>query len=199
MAVPRIGDTIECMTGSPYGVTPGGTWPGPPAGPPPPWPPAALKQSRAPVIISLVVALIAVAVAIGAWFRPGPEVAAPKEVTPQYSDQQVADAKKAMCSVYDKIYAAITYSGGQRSDDPTLQKIISVNTRLATHVNSDYIRQMLAQNPATSPDLVSAFRDMTSAYDEIVLAQLANAPKEQLQSTNKKLDAADTTVYQACK
>jgi hypothetical protein len=191
------------MTDSPYGVTPGGAWPppGPPAGPPPVWPPVAPKQSRAPVIISLVVGFVAVAVAIGAWFRPSAHEApaAPSDTTPQYSDQQVADAKKAMCSAYDKIYNALKGAGSQTSDDPTLKFIIAVNIRLATVANSNYLTKALAENPATPTDLANTFRDMTSAYDELVLAQLANAPKEDLDPLNAKLDNADSAAYQACK
>lgn len=201
MAVMKMGDTIERMTDSPYGVTPGGTWPppGPLAGPPPVWPPPAPKQSRAPVIISLVVALIAVAVAIGAWFRPAREASPPPDSTPQYSTQQVADATKAMCAAYDKIYAALSGAGGQSSSDPNVQLTIAVNTRLATHVNSDYLRQVLAQNPATPPALVDTFREMAAAYDEIVLAQLGGAQTADLGAPNAKLEDADEKAAKACK
>jgi hypothetical protein len=142
---------------------------------------------------------IAIAIAVGSWFRPASGEAAPSpEPAQQYSDQQVAEAATNMCAVYDKIYAAITNAGGQNSDDPTMKFVIAVDIRLATHVNSDYIRQMLGQNAATPPDLAHAFREMRSAYDEINLAQLANAPKEQLESASAKLDSADATVYESC-
>ena len=189
------------MSNPPYGSAPGGQWPqpGPPAGQPPAWSAAPPKQSRGPIIISLLVALIAVVVAIGAWFKPPAESSAPENSTPKYSDEQVAAAKKTMCSAYDKVYAALSGAGGQSSNDPNVQLTIAVNTRLAAHVNSEYIRQSLIQNPATPSDLAESFGKMASAYDDIVLAQLAGAQSADLEPFNTKLDAAASDVTKACK
>jgi hypothetical protein len=189
------------MTNPPYGPTPGGQWPQPgsPAGQPSAWPAVPPKQSRGPVIISLVVAVIAMAVAVAAWFRPAPDPPAAADSSPKYSAQEVTEADRAMCAAYDKVYAALAGSGGQSSTDPNIQLVIALNTRLATHVNSDYLRQALAQNPATTPDLAGTFRKMASAYDEIVLGQLAGSQTADLQQFNDQLDAADTEAKKACK
>jgi hypothetical protein len=189
------------MTDSPYGVTPGGAWPppGPPAGPPPAWRPPAPKQSRALVIISLTIGLIAIAVAIGSWFRPSPHPALPTDPTPRYSDQQIADAKTAVCAVRDKAFNALKGSGGQHSDDPMSAFIITVNTRLAIHVSSDDLTQALHDNPATPPELTTLIGNLASVYERMVLAQLAGAPSSELDSLNSDLDSADTKAVEACK
>ncbi|MCV7228293.1 hypothetical protein [Mycolicibacterium komossense] len=87
--------------------------------------------------------VIAIAPGVVALLRPAAQAAAPAEIAPQHSEQQVADAKKAVCEAYDKAYAALAGSDGQSSTDPNVQLIIALNTRLATHVNSDYLRQAL--------------------------------------------------------
>jgi hypothetical protein len=191
------------MTDSHYGVTPGGAWPppGPPAGPLSSWSPPVPKQSRAPVIISLVVALIAIAVAIGAWFKPSDRDAAtpPSDPTPQYSDQQIADAKKAVCGAHDLVYRATTYSGTQKSDDPALQLIIAVNIRLTSSLSAQYFQTKLDQYPATPPDLAAAMRELVATNQEMALLQIANASKDELEPIYQSFDAADARVIQACK
>jgi hypothetical protein len=196
-----MGDTIGCMTDSPYGVTPGGAWPppGPPVGAPPVWPPAPAKQSRAPITISLVVALIAIAVAIGAWFKPANEAPPSADTAPKFSDQQTADAKKALCSARNKAFEALKGSGGQHSDDPTSAFIITVNTRLAIHESTDYLRHTRDVNQAAPPDLAANIEDLASVYEDMLLAQLASAPTDQLNALNTKLDAADIKIVEACK
>jgi hypothetical protein len=185
------------MTDSPYGVTPGGTWP--PPGPPATWPTPASKQSRAPVIISLVVALIAIAVAIGAWFRPTPETPAPADAAQQFSDQQVAEAKKAVCAAHDLVNRASMGSGIQKSDDPTMQWVIAVNVRLAGSLSAQYLQTKIDQFPATPADLKAAVQQLITSNQDIALLQIANAPKEEVQSFYPTLDSADSKVNETCK
>lgn len=189
------------MTNPPYGPTPGGQWPppGPPAGPPPAWPSAAPKQSRTPVIVSLVIAVVAIAVALGAWFRPTDETPPDTKATPQFTDQQVSDAKNATCSAYDKAFKAVTTAGGQISDDPSSKFIISVNVRLATQVASSYLTKTITQNPATPVDLATNIRDISSIWEDIVLAQLAGSQNDELAPVYDKLEAANSKIKLACK
>lgn len=94
-------------------------------------------------------------------------------MAPQYSEQQVADAKKAVCEAYNKALVAVAGAGKQKSPDHGLQLIDVVNARLAFDVATDYFRSQLSENPATSPDLEAALRNLSSPYDELVLAQIA--------------------------
>jgi hypothetical protein len=191
------------MTDSPYGVTPGGAWPPPasPQGPPPAWPPAAPKQSPVPIAISLVVAITAIAVAVGAWFKPSPEPRVPAVETPQFSNQQVADAKGAVCGAYQKSKKAITAAATQSSSDPTVSFVIAVNTRLATQFSSRYMTAILANNPAAPTDVSTGVDSIASAWDEMVLTQLGGATGDDpsLQPLFAKIDSADAEIEQACK
>jgi hypothetical protein len=189
------------MTNPPYGDAPGGQWPppGPPAGGPTPWPVAAPKQSRTPIIISLVVAFVAVALAIGAWFRPAPDSPTPLDASPKYSEQQVSDARKNVCSAYNDVYKATSGAGGQRSDDPTLKFVISINARLASQFSSSYLSRTLDDNRAAPPSLIESVRNLVSAYDAIVVGQLAGSSDDEIQPAYDKLDSAGKDLAQACK
>jgi hypothetical protein len=189
------------MTASPYGNTPGGQWPptGSPQGPPPGWPTSAPKQGRAPTIISLVVALVAIALAIGAWFRPAPQVPTPADNSPHYSDLQIAEAKKALCAAEDLVNRATTYAGNQKSDDPTQQLAIAVNVRLTGSLSAQYFQTKLTQYPATPKDLTTGLQELILANQDIALLQIANASKDEFDSSYQAYDAAQSKVTEACK
>ena len=87
-----------------------------------------------PTIIAIVIAVIAVAVAIGAWFRPPPkpEIAAAKT----YSEQEVTDAKQKICDAFATVQSTLEASSNQAPPDPNdvMQKFtLSVNGRLASY------------------------------------------------------------------
>jgi hypothetical protein len=187
------------MTGSPYGVTPGGTWP-PPAGPPPLGPPPAPKQSRTLVIISLAVAVIAIAVAIGSWFRPTTDESPPAaDPTPQYSEQKIAEAKGAICEAHEFVNRATQTAGSQTSDDPSLRASISLNIRIGSTLSANYLLAKLDQYPATPAELADSARALAMAYQETTLSHLSDAPESELNNVYERLDSTDAKVIQACK
>jgi hypothetical protein len=147
----------------------------------------------------LVIALIAVAVAIGSWFRPAPETSAPTVSSPQHSDEQIADAKKALCAAHDLVTRATQAAGSQTSDDPTVKFLFAVNGRVGAINSADYFLATLDQYPATAQDLATAVRATALAYQETNLLHLANAPKEEIDAVYAKLDSADAKFVEACK
>jgi hypothetical protein len=151
------------------------------------------------VIISLVVALIAVAIAVAAWFRPTDDVSTSPTTKPQQFDsQETAAADKALCDSYHKMFRSVNGAGGQTSDDPLLQQIYAINIRLATDVASNYMLASLRDNPAGSAELASEVRDLANSYNDVLMAQLANAPKSELDPLYSKIDDADAKLVKAC-
>jgi hypothetical protein len=147
-----------------------------------------------------VIALIAVAVAIGAWFRPaGHQASPPIDPAAQYSDQQIGIAKTAMCAAYSESVKAVAGAAGRKNDDPNAQFTNIVNTRLAFHLTTDYFESQLNDNPATPPELKTAFKNLISAYNKLLLAQIAEAPQDQIDAASAKSDAADRAVVDSCK
>jgi hypothetical protein len=143
--------------------------------------------------------VIAIALGVVALLRPAAQAAAPAEVAPQYSEQQVADAKKTVCSDYDKVFKAVTATGAQRSDDPNLKFVISLDVRLATQFGSNFLRNSLADNPASPSDVADAVRDLISTWDKIILAQIGGAQESELTPSYAELDSAGDKIRQVCK
>src|ERR1700758_5638055 len=80
----------------------------PPAPSPPPSPPGAPpRPSRWPMLTFLVIALAAMAVAIGSWFRPLPSTKSSAPPAPTYTDQQVTAAKANVCTTFEKVHNAV--------------------------------------------------------------------------------------------
>ena len=177
------------MSQAPYGPTPA-AWPtqGPPPGGGP---------SRLPTIIAIVIALIAVAVAVGAWFRPAPkaETAAPKV----YSEQETADAKKAVCDAFEKTEQALNVNSQRAGTNPTDDLAVIANTRIAIHGAGTYLTQVLNSSPAAPSQLATSIRDLASRYQTMPLDQISGAEQAQLQSDYDSADSTVAKVAQECR
>ncbi|AQA03651.1 hypothetical protein BVC93_15885 [Mycobacterium sp. MS1601] len=149
--------------------------------------------------MSLAVAVIAMLAAAGAWLRPLPDVGVQQSASaPEYTSQEQQEATEAICDTYRKTSKALTTAGGRTSDDPNAKFIIAVNTRLTLLANSSFLRQTLTEYPALPADKARIFREMASAYEDILLGQLADAPTESFQEANGNLDAADAEAAEVC-
>lgn len=179
------------MTNPPYYGPPQPAW-GPPPSPAP-------KPSRVPMIVAFVGIFIAIALGVVALLRPAAQAAAPADVVPQYSEQQVAEAKKAVCGAHDLVNRATQTAGRQSSDDPTQKFVIAVNIRVGSIASSSYLLNTLAQYPATAPSLATALRETALVYQEATLLQLALAPKNETDIVYSKLNTADAKVVDECK
>jgi hypothetical protein len=149
-----------------------------------------------PTIIAIVIAVIAIAVAIGAWFRPIPKPETPAAKT--YSEQEVADAKKALCDAYNQVKSSVNTAGGKSGDNPTETFIVAVNIRLAFATSSNYLTEKVDSNPAAPKDLADALRNLGSKYREIVMEQLADKSADDVNPVAKSADEEIAKIKQAC-
>jgi hypothetical protein len=70
--------------------------------------------SRSLLIASLTIALLALGVAIGSWFRPMPNSKPPPAPSPpNFTDQQIADAKAKVCATYENVHQAVLVNTGR--------------------------------------------------------------------------------------
>jgi len=148
------------------------------------------------VIVAIVVALLALALAAASWFRPTHEAA---PATPQYSQQQVADAKKNLCDAYDSMYRALERAGTTTSDDPNQKYMIALNTRLAFNTSADRLLTEVNENPAGPADLVDATRRLAISYQKLILVRTAEAPQPDLDAVYEEINSSETAVKTACK
>lgn len=153
-----------------------------------------------PTIIAIVIALIAIAVATAAWFKPAPKPEAPAAKV--YSEQEIADAKKAVCDANDTVHSTLMSTASQYAPDPndsTMKFALSVNGRLAAYAGGDYLYRQVAEHPAAPNELSDALKNLANAYQEAALAQIAQADRSKLDPIYKSMDAAAARVTEACK
>jgi len=177
------------MSDSPFGGMPSGQAPWTPPAP-------VQKASRVPVAIAVVVSLLALGMAAAAFFKPRHDSA---PATPQYSDQQVAEAKKNMCDAYSEMYKGIQGAGSLTSDDPNQKFMIAMNTRLAFNTAADYLTLVLQENPAAPFEVSHSARGLAAAYQRLVLARSAQAERPAVDSIGQEINESESALVQACK
>jgi hypothetical protein len=169
---------------------------------PPPWSPAMSPAPRQPsrwlALISLVVALFAIGLAIGAWFRPLPSnKSAP---APNYTNQQVTDAKSKVCAAFDKVNNAVrTTTARDKGSDYATQLASAVNVRQALVAGSQYLATILDEEPATPSDLASNIRRLVNAYQLLTIELLADAPDSEKSPIVRSGDETTSTIEGLCK
>lgn len=140
--------------------------------------------------------LVTLAVAIVGWFRPVP---AKPPTAPQYSDQQVADAKAKVCAAYNRVHHAVLANTGRPGgSDPASQLGLAANARIALFDSGEYLQKILAQAPATPADLADATRLLANAYQELALDYMAEAPDTDIQSDFQIIEKTGSTVGGKC-
>jgi hypothetical protein len=137
-------------------------------------------------------------VAIVGWFRPLPANKPP--AVPTYTEQQAAEAKAKVCGAYQKVRNAVSVNTGRGAgDDPTSIFAVAANARIALYDGGDYLSKKLAEEPATPPDLTNAVRALVSAFQQMAIDYLANAPDPEQASSRDTVERANATVYGICK
>ncbi|GAB7144464.1 hypothetical protein LRC484719_30580 [Mycobacterium riyadhense] len=162
---------------------------------------ASKRPSRSPLIAALLIAIVALGVAIGAWFRPTADnKPSPTPPAPTYTDSQVASAKAAVCAAYAKVRKAGDIAGTRNGgSDPTATLATATSTRQVLGVGSRYLTTKLAEEPATPPELAVAVRKLANTYQELVVDYLAEAGDSELNPLLRAGDEAHVTIERLCK
>jgi hypothetical protein len=150
------------------------------------------KSPRLLALAPLVIALIAVGVAVGAWFRPTPE-------GPSYP--QSGDAKTNLCAAFKVVHHAVvanTHLANPGGNDPGGQLAVAANARLALLGGGAYLRDSL--NAQTSPpaDLAKAVDSFASTIEQLGVNYLANAGKDAQAPLRHDLDTEITALNKSC-
>jgi hypothetical protein len=133
-------------------------------------PSTAEGKSRWPTYAALAIAVIALAVAITAWFRPA------HSGTPSFNDQQTADAKKSVCRAYTSVKQSVvvnTHMTNPNGDDPVGQLAVAANARLALLGGGQYLRDRLAAAPAAPAELAKAVTSMATTIEDLGIGYLS--------------------------
>lgn len=156
------------------------------------------QSSRWPAFVSLGIALVAIGIAIGAWFRPVPKNEPPP--APTYSSQQVADAKAKVCAAYAKVHSAIVASSARdMGTDPTSKLAFALNGRQALLAGSEYLRTILSAEPAAPAALTSKIQKITDIYQELTINYLNGLTDAQMEQTLHTGDETALNIENLCK
>ncbi len=145
---------------------------------------------------ALAIAVIAAAVAIAGWFRP-----APQSASPAFSDQQTAQAKANVCSAYTAVHQGVvrnTHLTDPNPNDPAGQLAIAANARLALLGGGAYLRDRVADEPATPADLAQAVNSIGSTIEKLGVGYLEAASNIVLDPLRHDLDSQVAQINKLC-
>ena len=167
-----------------------------PATPPPQPPRLQQPHGRSSLwlgALGVVLGLLGLLVGVAAWFR-----AAPHEAVDVYTEQQVADAKKAVCEAYAEGVRSIWVAGGKKADNPSDALPIAVNTRLAEVAMGDYLINALHANSAVPAELRELATKLASTYQKMALIQLSDGTPLDYEPDRRIADEVIPKLDQIC-
>lgn len=175
------------------------------------------RTGAVPIPTRLIVALVGAGVLVGgviggvaggvagALLGPGsggaaePTVAVVEETaTPNYSEQQVGEARAAVCATYAKVHQAVLINTGRAGEEPAEVLAIAANARVALYDGGLYLLAKLDQAPAAPADLTNAVRALAGAYQQLAIDYLAEVPEPEQQASLQAVDGTNAQVFGMC-
>jgi hypothetical protein len=150
----------------------------------------------------LVIALAAMALAIGSWFRPLPSTKASAPPAPTYTDQQVGSAKANVCTAFEKVQHSRDLVQAQvGSSDHATQLGVAALTEINLDFSNRYLLTTLAEEPATPPELGASVRKQANAFEEILVNYFVGIYRSDpaMQPALNASDEATATIQRLCK
>jgi hypothetical protein len=178
------------MSQQPYGHAPTGPPPSPAQAP-------ATRQAgpRRLGIVAVALAAIALGFAVAAWLR----AATAPDASPAYTQQQVADAKKAVCEAFEKTDQMLKANKERRGLDETQRLIAGVNTRLAVFAAGSFLARTLDNNPAAPTGLAQEVDRLAEAFEVIAIDQIAATEPSVLDADYQAAESTSQRVLEMCK
>lgn len=132
---------------------------------------------------------------VGAWLRTEPLSTAAE---PVYSEQQTADAKKAVCEAFDKGMRSIRAVASKKAETPADLLPVAVNDRVGLVAVSTYFLNTLELNPAVPPQLDDLLRDLAKEYEDVALIQLADGAPSDYKNNSDRIDESIAEIDGIC-
>jgi hypothetical protein len=166
---------------------------------PPPWAQPAPAQgagiARLLPVLGVVLGLLGLGLGAAAWFR-----AAPADVgTPVYTEQQVSEAKEAVCDAYTLGLGSLRAAGTRKPDNPAeALPTTAVNIRLAEVAVGNSLFNALAANPAAPDELSDQVNQLGNVYQRLALVHLADGSREDFYPIAAQADELIPKIDQRC-
>lgn len=153
-------------------------------------------SSRWLPVLGAALGLVGLIAGVAGCSRPATSTEAAK---PVYSDQQVADAKKAVCSAFEQGVRSIRAAGARKPDNPADPfPATVVNIRLAAVAVGNSFFHSVASNPAAPPELSDLLTNLGNDYQNIALIQLADGQKADFNPLIAQADDLVSKIQNLC-
>lgn len=167
---------------------------------PPQWAQQPVQPGRAPSrllpLLGVVLGSLGLIAGVAAWFRAAPSTEGASAV---YSEQQVSEAKKAVCETFSEGMASLQAAGSKKPDNPAdALPITAVNVRLAEVAFSNALFNSLNRNAATPKDLRDLTSQLAGIYQKIALIQLADGARADFHPVAAEADEIVPKIKQIC-
>jgi hypothetical protein len=139
-----------------------------------------------------VLGLLGLGMGVAAWFRAAP----PDTGKPVYTEQQMSEAKEAVCSAYARGVQSFRIAGSRQVGNDSETMAIAVNTRLAEVAVGNYLINTANANPAAPYELRQLIEKLAKSYQEIALTQLAES--SDYKQVGLDADEAISKIEQIC-
>lgn len=167
---------------------------------PPQWAQQPVQPGRAPSrllpLLGVVLGSLGLIAGVAAWFRAAPSTEGASAV---YSEQQVSEAKAAVCEAFEQGQEALVAVGNKKSSNPSEGFAFAVNSRLAVDAVMDDLRALLLDNPATPEPSRNAIKKLIDNYQDLLFKTLSDKSGPELESTFGSIDASVLRVRESCK
>lgn len=160
----------------------------------------ASSLSRWLSVAALVLSIIAIAGGVVGYFYLYPHKSASS--TPTYTDQQTKEAKKHICEAFKIVdHEAVRHSRMKNPPDGGPIGALSVETsaQLAFYAGGAFLRDRVAQEPATPPDLAKNVNGIASNLEELAIGYLAGAAQFAQDALRQSLDDKIKATIEMCK
>jgi hypothetical protein len=151
------------------------------------------KSSRWPTAAAVVLAVIAVGVAVAAWFDP-------LHSSGTFSAQQTTAAKKSVCTAGVVVHEAVvagTHVKNPVPNDPAGRLAVAANARLALIEGGALLKDRLASEPAAPADLAKAVTSMANTLEELGVGYLGEL-NSSLDTLRHDLDTEIAQINTLC-
>jgi hypothetical protein len=166
---------------------------------PPQWaqqPVAQRAPSRLLPILGVVLGSLGLVAGVGAWFRAAPSHEGAAAV---YSEQEVSEAKAAVCEAYGKGLRAIQVAGGKKPGDPSDPlPVVAVNGRVAEVAVGNYLINTIGANQAAPSELGKLVSQLGKAYQDIALTQLGDGSRADVAPIAEEADRSIAKIEEIC-
>ncbi|WP_218014568.1 hypothetical protein, partial [Mycolicibacterium palauense] len=121
---------------------------------------------------------------------------------PDYSSEEVAQAKKAVCEAFEKVTDTLTIDKNRAANFPSgdpNNPVVTVNSRVGTTAGGSHMLLVLSENPAAPAPLAESTRQLVSIWQNITLDQIADVEQSKLDSEYSKSTSLWNEILDNCR